>query len=289
MSRPIESASPVLSIRGLSLSFGQREVLRSVDLDVRQGQVVILLGASGSGKTSLLRCVNLLNQPRSGRIEIDREAIFDTAPGGKDRLRLSQTELNRIRAKTGMVFQQFNLFPHMTVLENVMEAPMLVGRVARATAEATARRLLEQMGLSDHVTKKPAQISGGQQQRVGIARALAMSPMLMLFDEPTSALDPELVGEVLKAMVALAKSGMTMLVVTHELGFAFEIADRVIFLDAGEIVADGAPSDILLNPTHPRLQTFVSRFHESADMLKPFLAALSAPPFTASRSTSDVA
>jgi len=272
MSRPTDAARLVLAIEDLSLCFGHRQVLRSVSLEVRQGEVVVLLGASGSGKTSLLRCINLLNNPRSGRIVIDGAPIFDTGLDGRDRLRLSERAINAIRAKTGMVFQQFNLFPHMTALQNVMEAPVIVGRVPRAEAEAAARRLLGQVGLADHVGKRPAQLSGGQQQRVGIARALAMNPMVMLFDEPTSALDPELVGEVLKAMVALARSGMTMLVVTHELGFAFEIADRVIFLDDGEIAAEGPPAEILLHPQNLRLQNFVARFHESADMLKPFLA-----------------
>jgi ABC-type polar amino acid transport system ATPase subunit len=275
MSRPINPGprgGPVLAVRDLCLRFGNRQVLRSVSLDVHPGEVVVLLGASGSGKTSLLRCVNLLNQPQSGQITIDGQPILDTTADGRDKLRLSPSQINKVRAKTGMVFQQFNLFPHMSVLRNVMEAPIIVGGMPKSEAEATGRRLLDQMGLSDHVGKKPAQLSGGQQQRVGIARALAMNPMVMLFDEPTSALDPELVGEVLKAMVALAKSGMTMLVVTHELGFAFEIADRVIFLDEGQIAAEGAPSEVLLNPSHPRLQNFVSRFHESADMLKPFLA-----------------
>jgi polar amino acid transport system ATP-binding protein len=171
-----------------------------------------------------------------------------------------------------MVFQQFNLFPHMTALQNVMEGPITVKKEARAEAETRAQALLTQMGLADHAGKPPAQLSGGQQQRVAIARALAMEPTVMLFDEPTSALDPELVGEVLKAMLELARSGMTMVVVTHELGFAFEIADRVIFMDEGQIVADGPPLEVLLRPVAPRLKAFVGRFHESADMLRPFIA-----------------
>ena len=270
---PASESLPVLGLSGVRLRFGHREVIRGVDLTVRVGQVVVLIGASGSGKTSLLRCINLLNRPFAGRIEIDGERIFDQDERGVDRLRLRYREVNRIRAKTGMVFQQFNLFPHMTALENVMEGPVIVKRMPKAEAERHARALLAQMGLETHVDKRPSQLSGGQQQRVAIARGLAMSPKVMLFDEPTSALDPELVGEVLKAMVALARSGMTMVVVTHELGFAFEIADRVVFLDEGRIVADGTPSDVLLRPTHPRLQSFVARFHESADMLRPFLEA----------------
>ena len=262
---------PVLRLDGIHLRFGAREVLSGVDLAVRPGEVVVLIGASGSGKTSLLRCINLLNRPFSGRIEIDGEPIFERDAKGGDRLKLGARETNRIRAKTGMVFQQFNLFPHMTALENVMEGPVTVRRTARAEAEAQAKALLARMGLEQHGDKKPGQLSGGQQQRVAIARALAMNPKVMLFDEPTSALDPELVGEVLKAMVVLARSGMTMVVVTHELGFAFEIADRVVFLDEGRIVAVGPPAELLLRPEHPRLRAFVARFHESADMLRPFL------------------
>jgi ABC-type polar amino acid transport system ATPase subunit len=242
---------------------------------VKQGEVVVLIGASGSGKTSLLRCVNLLNIPDSGRIVIDGETIFNTGLDGKDQLRLSQAETNRIRVKTGMVFQQFNLFPHMTVLQNVMEGPVTVKGLPHHQVDAEAKRILAQMGLSDHLPKKPSQLSGGQQQRVAIARALAMNPKIMLFDEPTSALDPELVGEVLKAMLELARSGMTMMVVTHELGFAFDIADRIVFLDQGQIVADGPPAEILLNPENDRLKSFVGRFHESAEMLRPFLEAKS--------------
>ena len=259
MSRPTDAARLVLAIEDLSLCFGHRQVLRSVSLEVRQGEVVVLLGASGSGKTSLLRCINLLNNPRSGRIVIDGAPIFDTGLDGRDRLRLSERAINAIRAKTGMVFQQFNLFPHMTALQNVMEAPVIVGRVPRAEAEAAARRLLGQVGLADHVGKRPAQLSGGQQQRVGIARALAMNPMVMLFDEPTSALDPELVGEVLKAMVALARSGMTMLVVTHEMGFAREVANRVVFMDAGQIIESNTPQEFFANPQHARTKLFLSQ------------------------------
>jgi ABC-type polar amino acid transport system ATPase subunit len=270
-----EAKEPVLRLEGIRKSFGAHRVLNGIDLSVRQGEVVVLIGASGSGKTSLLRCVNLLNIPDSGRIVIDGDAIFDTDTGRNDKLRLSQAETNRIRIKTGMVFQQFNLFPHMTVLQNVMEAPITVMGQRREAAEPEARRILAQMGLSDHLPKKPSQLSGGQQQRVAIARALAMHPKIMLFDEPTSALDPELVGEVLKAMLQLARSGMTMMVVTHELGFAFEIADRVVFLDQGQVAADGPPADVLLHPANERLKSFVGRFHESAELLRPFLEAKS--------------
>jgi ABC-type polar amino acid transport system ATPase subunit len=270
MRAPTESAK-IVTIEKLSLRYGSRQVLRGIDLHVGAGEVVVLLGASGSGKTSLLRCINLLSMPQSGRICIGGEPIFDTSPEGHDKLALSQAQIGRIRARTGMVFQQFNLFPHMSVLRNVMEAPMIVGGLPRERAEAEARALLAQLGLEAHADKRPAQLSGGQQQRVGIARALAMKPAVMLFDEPTSALDPELVGEVLRAMVALARSGMTMVIVTHELGLAFEIADRVVFLDGGDIIASGPPADVLLAPKHPRVAGFVARFHESIDMLKPFL------------------
>ncbi|WP_249816331.1 amino acid ABC transporter ATP-binding protein [Bradyrhizobium sp. 180] len=263
----------ILQLGGVHLSFGSREILCGVNLEVREGEVVVLIGASGSGKTSLLRCINLLNMPRSGRIAINDETIFEAGLSDNGVSKIAPAEVNRIRSKTGMVFQQFNLFPHMTILENIMEGPVIVKKEKSSEVEMRARALLKQMGLVDHASKRPAQLSGGQQQRVAIARALAMRPTLMLFDEPTSALDPELVGEVLKAMVELARSGMTMVVVTHELGFAFEIADRVVFLDRGMVIADGPPQQLLLQPDHPRLKSFVNRFHETADMLRPFLEA----------------
>jgi len=266
-----EHAREILKLRAICLRFGKAEVLRGVDLSVAQGEVVVIIGGSGSGKTSLLRCINLLNTPSSGSIVIDSETLFDVDRNGTDRAGLKSAQINRIRAQTGMVFQQFNLFPHMTALQNVMEAPVTVKRQNKQDVEKQARELLGQMGLEQHVDKRPAQLSGGQQQRVAIARALAMEPKVMLFDEPTSALDPELVGEVLKAMVALARSGMTMVVVTHELGFALEIADRVIFIDQGLIAADGPPQQVLLHPEHLRLKQFVGRFHETADLLRPFL------------------
>jgi ABC-type polar amino acid transport system ATPase subunit len=273
-----ETAKEVLKLRDICLRFGKAEVLRGVDLSVAQGEVVVIIGGSGSGKTSLLRCINLLNVPSSGSIVIDGETLFDVDKDGRDMAGLKAAQVNRIRAQTGMVFQQFNLFPHMTALQNVMEAPVTVKRQNKPDVEKRARELLCQMGLEPHVDKRPAQLSGGQQQRVAIARALAMEPRVMLFDEPTSALDPELVGEVLKAMVALAKSGMTMVVVTHELGFALEIADRVIFIDQGWIAADGPPQQVLLSPEHPRLKQFVGRFHETADLLRPFLEGKAAAP-----------
>ncbi|MFK8250866.1 amino acid ABC transporter ATP-binding protein [Ancylobacter terrae] len=267
----LQSSREVLKLENIRLRFGVREVINGIDLSVREGEVVVLIGASGSGKTSLLRCINLLNTPYAGRITIDDDVIFNAVEGTPNTV--APREVNRIRSKTGMVFQQFNLFPHMSALENVMEGPTIVKREARAAVEANARRLLAQMGLEGHEMKRPAQLSGGQQQRVAIARALAMHPKVMLFDEPTSSLDPELVGEVLKAMVALARSGMTMVVVTHELGFAFEIADRVVFLDGGQVAVDGPPQEVLLRAEHPRLKSFVNRFHETAEMLRPFLEA----------------
>jgi ABC-type polar amino acid transport system ATPase subunit len=265
------NTGPLLEIEQLRLQFGEREVLKGVDLSVRTGEVVVLIGASGSGKTSLLRCINLLNMPSRGRITIGGEAIYNGDPAARDGNAIPLKAVNRIRSQTGMVFQQFNLFPHMTALENVMEGPVTVKKADRDTTRREALDLLTRIGLKDHADKYPRQLSGGQQQRVAIARAWAMHPKVMLFDEPTSALDPELVGEVMKAMVDLARTGMTMVIVTHELGFAFEIADRVIFLDDGQIVEDGAPKDVLLRPSHPRLKSFVGRFHETADLLRPFL------------------
>ena len=267
MSEPV----PLLNIDGLRLKFGLRDVLNGVDLAVHKGEVVVLIGASGSGKTSLLRCINLLNMPTAGRITIGDEAIYDADPTARGGNKVPPKMVNRIRSQTGMVFQQFNLFPHMTALDNVMEGPVTVKKADRETTRKEALDLLAQMGLQDHVNKYPRQLSGGQQQRVAIARACAMHPQVMLFDEPTSALDSELVGEVMKAMVDLARSGMTMVIVTHELGFAFEIADRVIFLDLGTIAEDGPPKEVLLRPTHSRLKSFVGRFHETADLLRPFL------------------
>ena len=263
---------PVLRLDGICLKFGDKRVLNGIDLSVVEGEVVVLIGASGSGKTSLLRCINLLNVPSSGSIVIDDETLFDRQADGKG-AQIPAQEVNRIRSKTGMVFQQFNLFPHMTALENVMEGPVIVKKEPKEQARQKALQLLDLMGLAQHVEKYPRQLSGGQQQRVAIARGMAMQPKVMLFDDPTSALDPELVGEVMKAMVELARSGMTMVIVTHELGFAFEVADRVVFLDQGLVAEQGPPAKVLLHPEHPRLKTFVGRFHESADLLRPFLEA----------------
>jgi polar amino acid transport system ATP-binding protein len=242
-------AAPLLRLVGLRKNFGDKPVLAGVDLDVAPGQVVALIGASGSGKTTLLRCVNWLEAPTGGEVWLDGERIG---------IRTGRA-LRRQRAEIGMVFQQFNLFPHMSALENVMEAPMAVRGLSRAQAAERASVLLAQVGLSERAQHRPHQLSGGQQQRVAIARALAMQPKLMLFDEPTSALDPELVEEVLGVMRGLAGQGMTMLVVTHEMGFAADVADEVVFMDSGLIVERGPPREILRTPQQPRTQAFLQR------------------------------
>lgn len=269
-----KSDDVVLSVRGIQKSFGKQHVLRGVDLDVHRGEVVCLIGASGSGKTSLLRCMNLLMEPDQGKILIEGAPLFRR--NGRERLKLSSSKVSAVRIKTGMVFQSFNLFPHRTALENIIEAPIVVKKVPRADAEAQARELLSRMGLPDAGNKYPSQLSGGQQQRVAIARALAMQPTIMLFDEPTSALDPELVGEVLAAIRQLAAEGMTMVIVTHEIGFAYELADRVIFMDQGVIAANGPPRELLLSGNNARLAAFVSRFTEQARLLSPLVAAADA-------------
>ncbi|NIY75321.1 amino acid ABC transporter ATP-binding protein [Thalassospira sp. HF15] len=262
-----------LRLDDICLKYGAKQVLFGVDLEVAEGEVVVLIGSSGSGKTSLLRCINLLNQPSSGSIVIDGDVLFHAEESGNGHMEIPKAEVNRIRSKTGMVFQQFNLFPHMTAIENIMEGPVTVKKQDKKQARERAEELLASMGLAEHGNKYPRQLSGGQQQRVAIARGMAMDPKVMLFDEPTSALDPELVGEVMKAMESLAETGMTMVIVTHEIGFAYEVADRVVFLDQGVIAEQGPPSEVLLHPKHPRLKSFVERFHDSADLLRPFLEA----------------
>ena len=274
------STEVVLSVRGIEKSYGTHHVLRGVDLDVHRGEVVCLIGASGSGKTSLLRCMNLLMEPDQGEIVIEGAPLFRRT--GTERLKLSGRQVSAVRLKTGMVFQNFNLFPHRTALENIIEAPLVVKKVPRPEAEARARELLTRMGLPDAGHKYPSQLSGGQQQRIAIARALAMQPTIMLFDEPTSALDPELVGDVLAAIRQLAAEGMTMVIVTHEIGFAYELADRVIFMDQGVVAASGAPRELLLSDANPRLAAFVGRFTEQARLLGPLAAPGAAPPTTSS-------
>jgi len=237
--------------------FGGYQALRRVSLDVRAGEVLCLIGASGSGKTTLLRCVNQLTAIDGGGIWLDGELLGVRAEGGRLH-RLSEAEIARQRLKTGMVFQRFNLFSHMTAVENVMEGPVQVQGRKPAEAREQAMELLKRVGLAGREDNYPSQLSGGQQQRVAIARALAMRPMLMLFDEPTSALDPELVGEVLAVMKELARSGMTMIVVTHELGFAREVADTVVYMDGGAIVEAGPPAQVLGAPREARTQAFLS-------------------------------
>jgi polar amino acid transport system ATP-binding protein len=239
-------------------SFGHVDVLKGIDLEVGNGEVVCLLGPSGSGKSTFLRCINHLERIDGGRLSVDGELIGYRQEGDK-LYEMHEREVAAQRRGIGMVFQRFNLFPHMTALENVMEAPVQVRKEAKSSARARSLELLERVGLGDKAGNYPAQLSGGQQQRVAIARALAMKPKLMLFDEPTSALDPELVGEVLDVMKDLAAEGMTMIVVTHEIGFAREVADTVVFMDGGVVVEAGKPSDVIGNPQHPRTQAFLSK------------------------------
>jgi polar amino acid transport system ATP-binding protein len=248
----------MVNAEGVHKCFGRLEVLKGITLQVQPGEVMCLLGPSGSGKSTFLRCINHLEKINSGRLSVDGELVGYRQVG--DRLHeLRESEVARKRAEIGMVFQHFNLFPNMTALGNVTCAPIRVKGIARDQAAERARRELERVGLPDKLDFYPAQLSGGQQQRVAIARALAMDPKLMLFDEPTSALDPELVGEVLQAMKQLAGEGMTMIVVTHEMGFAREVADTVVFMDAGVVVEAGSPSEVLSNPRHERTRAFLSK------------------------------
>jgi polar amino acid transport system ATP-binding protein len=238
----------MIEIHGLHKSFGPLDVLRGIDLEVAAGEVVCVIGPSGSGKSTLLRCVNLLERPTAGRVRIGGTEVTDP-----------ECDIDAVRRRIGMVFQHFNLFPHLSALENVAIAQRKVLRRPKLEAEQVARENLERVGLGDKAESYPAQLSGGQQQRVAIARALATGPTVMLFDEPTSALDPELVGDVLGVMRKLALDGMTMLVVTHEMSFAREVADRVVFLDGGVIVEQGPPAQVIGNPAHDRTRAFLSR------------------------------
>ncbi|MBO3087629.1 amino acid ABC transporter ATP-binding protein [Cellulomonas dongxiuzhuiae] len=252
-----DAPRPVVRVSDLHKSFGEREVLRGIDLEVQAGEVVCVIGPSGSGKSTLLRCVNLLEQPTSGRIELLGAEVTDP-----------DVDIDRVRTHVGMVFQQFNLFSHRSVLENCTMAQRTVLRRSRREAERVALANLERVGLADRAHAMPAQLSGGQQQRVAIARALSMDPQLMLFDEPTSALDPELVGDVLGVMRDLADAGMTMLVVTHEMGFAREVGDRVVFMDDGTVVETGPADEVIGAPREERTRTFLQRVldptHQSA-------------------------
>ena len=249
---------PMVLAEDVHKYFGKLEVLKGIDLQVARGEVMCLLGPSGSGKSTFLRCINHLEQVTSGRLSVDGQLVGYREKGGR-LYELKEAETARARADIGMVFQRFNLFPHMTALGNVMEAPMRVRGHKRSHADAWARTLLGRVGLDDKADAYPAQLSGGQQQRVAIARALAMEPKLMLFDEPTSALDPELVGEVLDVMRSLADDGMTMVVVTHEMAFAREVADQVVFMDAGVVVESGTSEQVIDDPQQPRTQEFLSR------------------------------
>ncbi len=248
----------MVKAEGVHKRFGRLEVLKGITLEVLQGEVMVLLGPSGSGKSTFLRCINHLEKINSGRLSVDGELVGYREAGDKLH-ELRESEIAHKRAEIGMVFQHFNLFPHMTALENVTCAPLRVKEESRERANARATQLLERVGLPDKLESYPAQLSGGQQQRVAIARALAMDPKLMLFDEPTSALDPELVGDVLAAMKQLAADGMTMIVVTHEMGFAREVADCVVFMDAGVVVESGRPSEVLEHPREERTRAFLSK------------------------------
>jgi polar amino acid transport system ATP-binding protein len=237
-----------IDVQELHKYFGSNEVLKGIDFHVDRGQVVCVIGPSGSGKSTLLRCINLLETPTSGKIRVEGVEVTDP-----------DVDIDRLRSRIGMVFQQFNLFPHMTVLRNLTIAQQKVRKRSRAEAVEVARQNLEKVGLSDKEDAYPAHLSGGQQQRAAIARALSMNPELMLFDEPTSALDPELVGDVLAVMKDLATEGMTMMVVTHEMGFAREVGDKVVFMDGGVVVEEGVPSEVLAEPKHERTQAFLSK------------------------------
>ncbi|MGA8209887.1 MAG: amino acid ABC transporter ATP-binding protein [Nocardioidaceae bacterium] len=244
----VDADAPAIDVQQLHKYFGENEVLKGIDFHVNQGQVVCVIGPSGSGKSTLLRCVNLLEQPTSGRIFVEGVEITDP-----------DVHVDQLRSRIGMVFQQFNLFPHLTVLRNLTIAQQRVKGRSQDEAAEVARRNLEKVGLADREGAFPAHLSGGQQQRIAIARALSMDPDMMLFDEPTSALDPELVGDVLEVMKDLATEGMTMMVVTHEMGFAREVGDNLVFMDGGVIVEEGLPAEVLGNPQHERTQAFLSK------------------------------
>lgn len=242
-----------MKVEGLHKYFGPLEVIKGVDLEIREGEVVVVFGKSGSGKSTMLRCINFLEEPTDGTIQIG-----DMKLSGGHRNRRKREQIRQLRIQAGMVFQDFNLFPNMTALENVMEGPVTVKKISRDQAEATGRETLRKVGLAEKAEQHPARLSGGQKQRVAIARALAMEPKVMLFDEPTSALDPELIGEVLQVMKDLAHSGMTMIVVTHEIGFAREVADRMVFFNDGIILEQGPPGDMINNPQFEQTRKFLS-------------------------------
>ncbi len=254
----VQGNFPMIRCQQVHKSFGKLEVLRGVTFDVAKGEVVVVIGPSGSGKTTLLRCINHLEAVNDGRIYVDGQPVGYREVKGKF-VEMSEREVARMRASIGTVFQRFNLFPHRTALGNVIDAPIHVRKLGRAEALEASRAMLEKVGLSDKLDAYPAQLSGGQQQRVAIARALAMEPKVMLFDEPTSALDPELVGEVLEVMKSLAREGMTMIVVSHEMGFAREVADRMMLIDEGVIVEEGPPAQFFDHPHHERTKLFLRK------------------------------
>ncbi|WP_369190110.1 amino acid ABC transporter ATP-binding protein [Streptomyces sp. R08] len=255
---PSSDGQPMVKAEAVHKSFGPAHILKGIDLEVNPREVFCLVGPSGSGKSTFLRCINHLEKINAGRLYVDGRLVGYRQQGDK-LYELKEKEVSAQRRDIGMVFQRFNLFPHMTALENVMEAPVQVKRETKAVARERAQQLLDRVGLGDRTNHYPAQLSGGQQQRVAIARALAMQPKLMLFDEPTSALDPELVGEVLDVMRDLAADGMTMIVVTHEMGFAREVGDSLVFMDDGVVVEAGHPRDVLTNPQHERTRSFLSK------------------------------
>jgi polar amino acid transport system ATP-binding protein len=254
-----QSDELIIEALNIHKAFGDLQILKGISLQVRRGEVVVLIGASGSGKTTFIRCINLLEDIQGGEIRVSGRPMGYRTRADGSLVRDSERNIARQRRDIGMVFQRFNLFPHMTALENTIEAPIQVLGVPRQAALEQARALLKRVGLADKAEHYPSMLSGGQQQRVAIARALAMKPQAMLFDEPTSALDPETVGEVLQVMKELAEEGTTMVVVTHEMGFAREVADRVVVLDQGELIEQGPPEQIFSRPTHPRTQAFLSR------------------------------
>ena len=262
---PASAAPPLLRVRGLRKHFGEHAVLRGIDLDVMPGDRIAILGASGSGKSTLLRCLNLMELPSAGTVELAGQALGRAAPGGQaepDARLYSEAELTRVCQRVGMVFQQFNLFPHMTAIGNVMEGLCIVRGLGNTEARKRALVELARVGLADKAEAYPARLSGGQKQRVAIARALAMDPEVLLFDEPTSALDPELVGEVLRVIRSLAEEGRTLLLVTHEIGFAYHFANRVLFIAEGVIHEQGTPDQVLKHPSEPRTRAFVERHRE---------------------------
>jgi ABC-type polar amino acid transport system ATPase subunit len=255
------SRRPMIEVKGVSKSFGPHQVLSDISFDVKEGEVVVLVGPSGSGKSTLLRCINFLEEFQAGQILVDGNAVgYDGGANGDGRRRQSEGAIAQLRTKAGMVFQNYNLFPHKTAIENVMMGPVLVNKESREEARAHALKLLAKVGLAERGNHFPSQLSGGQQQRVAIARALAMRPKVMLFDEVTSALDPELVEEVLKTLRDLSNEGMTMIIVTHEMQFARDVADRLLFFYQGAIIEDGPPAEVFNNPKTERFKAFVQRF-----------------------------